>query len=256
MDVNKNSYTFGFAVLMVVIVASLLATAAISLKPFQDKNVVAEKMQNILTTIGVEVSREEAADAFETNITESFVLNNKGEVVEGDAFTVDLGAEVKKDIYKQQLPVFVSEKEGLKTYILPMRGKGLWGPIWGYLALQNDMSTISGAVFDHKSETPGLGAEISLGKFQEPFIGKTIYDGETLVSVKVVKGGAKEDDMHGVDGISGGTITANGVSNMLEERLNMYAPYLQLKRNEIMSMEMDSLNIDTVSGFTSNIIVQ
>ena len=184
------------------------------------------------------------------------MLNYKGEVVEGEAFDVDLGVEVKKSKEEQQLPIFVSEKEGKKTYILPMRGKGLWGPIWGYLALKEDMSTISGAVFDHKSETPGLGAEISLGWFQEPFIGKTIYDGETLVSVKVVKGGAKEGDMHGVDGISGGTITADGVSKMLSERLNMYSPFLESKRNEIMSLETDSLMVDTVYGFSSNIIVQ
>lgn len=256
MDVNKNSYTFGFAVVMVVIVASLLAIAAISLKPFQEKNVVAEKRQNILTTIGIEVSREEAASAYQKNISDSYVLNYKGEVVEGEAFDVDLGVEVKKSKEEQQLPIFVSEKEGKKTYILPMRGKGLWGPIWGYLALKEDMSTISGAVFDHKSETPGLGAEISLGWFQEPFIGKTIYDGETLVSVKVVKGGAKEGDMHGVDGISGGTITADGVSKMLSERLNMYSPFLESKRNEIMSLETDSLMVDTVYGFSSNIIVQ
>jgi Na+-transporting NADH:ubiquinone oxidoreductase subunit C len=254
MDVNKNSYTFGFAVVMVVIVASLLAVAAISLKPFQQKNIIAEKRQNILTTIGIDVSREAAAAAYEQNITDSYVLNYKGEVTEGVAFDVDLGVEVKKDVEDQQLPVFVSEKDGMKTYILPMRGKGLWGPIWGYLALKDDMSTISGAVFDHKSETPGLGAEISLGWFQEPFIGKTIYDGENLVSVKVVKGGAKEDDMHGVDGISGGTITSDGVTKMLSERLNMYSPYLELKRNELMSL--DTLNIDTVSGFSSNIIVQ
>lgn len=256
MDVNKNSYTFGFAVVMVVIVASLLAIAAISLKPFQEKNVVAEKRQNILTTIGIEVSREEAASAYQKNISDSYVLNYKGEVVEGEAFDVDLGVEVKKSKEEQQLPIFVSEKEGKKTYILPMRGKGLWGPIWGYLALKEDMSTISGAVFDHKSETPGLGAEISLGWFQEPFIGKTIYDGETLVSVKVVKGGAKEGDMHGVDGISGGTITADGVSKMLSERLDMYSPFLESKRNEIMSLETDSLMVDTVYGFSSNIIVQ
>ncbi len=256
MDVNKNSYTFGFAVVMVVIVASLLAIAAISLKPFQEKNVIAEKRQNILTTIGIEVSREEAANAYQQNISDSYVLNYKGEVVEGEAFDVDLGVEVKKSKEEQQLPIFVSEKEGKKTYILPMRGKGLWGPIWGYLALKEDMSTISGAVFDHKSETPGLGAEISLGWFQEPFIGKTIYDGETLVSVKVVKGGAKQGDMHGVDGISGGTITADGVSKMLSERLNMYSPFLESKRNEIMSLETDSLMVDTVYGFSSNIILQ
>ena len=91
------------------------------------------------------------------------------------------------------------------------------------------MSTISGAVFDHKSETPGLGAEISLGWFQEPFIGKTIFEGTELVSIKVVKGGAKEDDMHAVDGISGGTITADGVNDMLAERFGKYLPFFKKK---------------------------
>ena len=125
MDVNKNSYTFGFAVVMVVIVASLLAIAAISLKPFQEKNVVAEKRQNILTTIGIEVSREEAASAYQKNISDSYVLNYKGEVVEGEAFDVDLGVEVKKSKEEQQLPIFVSEKEG--TYL------GLFGTKRGYV---------------------------------------------------------------------------------------------------------------------------
>ena len=177
MDVNKNSYTFGFAAIMVVLVATLLSAAAISLKPFQDKNIESEKKQNILSTVGIEVSREDAATAYEKNIVNTYVLNNKGEEVEGDAFTVDLGVELKKSADQQLLPVFESQQDGEKIYILPMRGKGLWGPIWGFVALKEDMSTISGAVFDHKSETPGLGAEISLGWFQEPFIGKTIFEG-------------------------------------------------------------------------------
>jgi len=253
MDVNKNSYTFGFAVIMVVVVATLLSVAAINLKPFQDKNIESEKKQNILTTVGVEVSREEAAIAFDKNITASFVLNNKGEVVEGDAFNIDLGVELKKDPSQQKLPVFVSDINGKSIYILPMRGKGLWGPIWGYLALENDMSTIFGAVFDHKSETPGLGAEISLSWFQQPFIGKTIYEGDEFVSVAVVKGGAKDGDMHGVDGISGGTITSDGVTDMLAERLNQYVPFFETKREELKMMNTDTLLIDTVSSFTYNI---
>ena len=253
MDVNKNSYTFGFAAVMVVVVASLLSVAAISLKPFQDKNIESEKKQNILTTVGVDVSREEAAAAFEQNITESFVLNNKGEQVDGDAFTIDLGQELKKSPKDQKLPVFVSNINGENIYILPMRGKGLWDAIWGYIALENDMSTIYGAVFDHKSETPGLGAEISLSWFEEPFIGKTIYDGDEFVSVKVIKGGAKEDDMHGVDGISGGTITSDGVTDMLAERLNQYVPFFETLRQDLTMQSIDTLSVDTVAGFTYNI---
>ena len=254
MDVNKNSYTFGFAAVMVVLVASLLSVAAISLKPFQDKNVESEKKQNILSTVGIEVSREEAAAAYEKNITSTYVLNNKGEVVEGDAFNVDLGVELKKPADQQLLPVFESVNDGDKIYILPMRGKGLWGPIWGFIALKEDMNTISGAVFDHKSETPGLGAEISLGWFQEPFIGKQIFEGTELVSINVVKGGAKEDDMHAVDGISGGTITADGVTDMLAERFDQYLPFFNTKISETLDLSSDSLVQDSSMAFNLNSI--
>ena len=252
MDANKNSYTFSFAAVMVVLVATLLSVAAISLKPFQDKNVEAEKKQNILTTLGIEVSREDAAKVYKEKITSSYVLNSEGTVVDGDAFTVDLGVELKKPVDQQVFPVFEGEKNGQKSYILPMRGKGLWGPIWGYLALEEDMSTISGAVFDHKSETPGLGAEISLGWFQEPFIGKTIFDGKEFKSITVVKGGAKEDDMHGVDGISGGTITSDGVSDMLDERLSKYLPFFNQKLSEM--IEADIVVVDSLQALTLNTI--
>jgi Na+-transporting NADH:ubiquinone oxidoreductase subunit C len=253
MDVNKNSYTFGFAAIMVIVVATLLSVAAISLKPFQDKNVELEKKQNILNSVGIEVEREAAAEAYELYISESFVVNHLGERTEGDAFTLDLAKELKKAVEEQVFPVFVNEKEGAKSYILPMRGKGLWGPIWGYVALQEDLNTILGAVFDHKGETPGLGAEISLGWFQAPFAGKTIYEGDDFVSIKVVKGGADEDDMHGVDGISGGTITSDGVTDMLQERLSCYVPFFEGLRKEfevesvLDSLATDSLAVDTLN---------
>lgn len=252
MDVNKNSYTFGFAALMVVLVASLLSVAAISLKPMQDENIEAEKKQNILSTLGIEVSREKAAEVYNEKITDAYVINSSGERVEGDAFTVDLGKELKKNTNSQVFPIFESDENGSKSYIIPLRGKGLWGPIWGYLALQEDMSTVSGAVFDHKSETPGLGAEISLSWFQEPFIGKKLFDGTEFMSIKVVKGGAADDDMHGVDGISGGTITADGVSDMLEERLSNYLPFFTEKMNTMIDLEPDSILLDTSMVYTLN----
>lgn len=231
MDVNKNSYTFTFAAIMVILVATLLSTAAISLKPFQSKNIEAEKKQNILSTVGINVSREDAASAYEKNIIDSYVINNKGNKIEGNAFNVDLGIELRKPADQQLLPVFESIQNGKKLYILPMRGKGLWGPIWGFIALKDDMNTISGAVFDHKAETPGLGAEISLDWFQEPFIGKTIFEGNNLVSISVVKGGAT-DDIHSVDGISGGTITSDGVADMLAERFKQYLSFFNKKNSQ------------------------
>mgnify|MGYP001239948811 CR=1 FL=1 len=254
MNVNTNSYTVGFACAMVLIVAALLAYMSIQLTPLQDRNIELEKKQNILATVGIEVSREDAAAAYEKNIVNSYVLNNKGEEVEGDAFSVDLGVELKKSADQQLLPVFESQKDGEKIYILPMRGKGLWGPIWGFIALKEDMSTISGAVFDHKSETPGLGAEISLGWFQEPFIGKTIFEGTELVSINVVKGGAKEDDMHAVDGISGGTITADGVTDMLAERFSQYLPFFKKKMSEMKELSNYSPLVDSTMAFNLNTI--
>ncbi len=227
MNVEKNSYTFIFATIMVLIVAALLATTAISLKPHQEKNVALEKKQNILSSIGVDVERNMADKEYSKYIVEELVLNNKGEEIDGIAFDIDLAKELKKDSKDQLLPLFIAEKDNLRKYIIPLRGKGLWGPIWGFMALNDDLNTVYGAVFDHKAETPGLGAEINQGFFQEPFVGLNIFKDDNLVSIKVIKGGAPEGDKHGVDGISGGTITSDGVTDMLLERLTMYEPYFR-----------------------------
>jgi len=225
MDINKNSFTFGFTIIMVIIVAALLSVAYIQLKPFQDRNIELEKKQNILSSVGITVDRDNAESAYLTYIKNEIVLNNKGEQVDGSAFDLDLGKEIKKDPDAQLLPLFISEVDGAIRYIIPLRGKGLWGPIWGFIALEDDVNKVYGAVFDHEKETPGLGAEINTPMFQKSFTGKTIFEGEVFTPIKVIKGGV-EEDMHAVDGISGGTITSNGVSDMIYERLNMYLPYL------------------------------
>lgn len=227
MDVNSNKYTIGFSIVMVVIVALLLAFASEGLKPMQNQNIEREKMQNILKSVGIEVTRDEAKDAFNKYITEQIVLNDKGEQIEGDAFKVDVLKEYKSGGQKN-FPIFIYENEGSKKYIIPLVGKGLWGPIWGYIALEEDKNTVAGATFDHKGETPGLGAEINQGWFQDPFVGKKVFDesGE-YQSIKVVKGGATEGNKHAVDAISGGTITGNGVTEMLVRTLKIYEPYLK-----------------------------
>ncbi len=227
MNVEKNSYTFIFATIMVLIVAALLATTAISLKPHQETNVALEKKQNILSSIGVDVERNMADKEYSKYIVEELVLNNKGEEIDGIAFDIDLAKELKKDSKDQLLPLFIAEKDNSRKYIIPLRGKGLWGPIWGFMALNDDLNTVYGAVFDHKAETPGLGAEINQGFFQDPFVGQNIFKDDNLVSIKVIKGGAPDGDKHGVDGISGGTITSDGVTDMLLERLIMYEPYFR-----------------------------
>ena len=253
MDVNKNSYTLGFAAIMVIIVAALLSVAFIKLKPFQDRNIELEKKQNILSSVGINVERDAAEKAYDTYITSKLVLNNKGEEVEGFAFDVDLGKEIKKDVNTQLLPLFISEVDGVTRYIIPLRGKGLWGPVWGFIALEDDLNKVYGAVFDHEKETPGLGAEINTPMFQDPFAGKTIFEGEVFTPIKVIKGGPKEGDMHGVDGISGGTITSNGVSDMLSERLSMYLPYFN-KMKPVFEVDSVFSEMDSVLTINDSII--
>jgi len=246
MNVDSNSYTFGFATIMVVVVAALLSFAAIGLKPFQDTNIELEKQQNILSSVGINVERSLAEDTYSKYIEQEIILNHKGDAVDGVAFDVDLNKELKKDKNIQLLPLYISTIDNSKQYIIPLRGKGLWGPIWGFIALEEDLNTVYGAVFDHKAETPGLGAEINQAFFQEPFVGKVIFDGDNLTSIKVVKGGADEGDNYAVDGISGGTITSDGVTDMLLERLNMYLPYIRRVKaeiNEELVVDMDSVLI-------------
>ncbi|PLX23148.1 MAG: NADH:ubiquinone reductase (Na(+)-transporting) subunit C [Salinivirgaceae bacterium] len=235
MNTQGNTYTFLYAAIMVVVVAALLSFAAMSLKPMQDKNVEVEKKQNILSTVNIGLDAGDQdnkmkyiEDLYAKYIVDSYIVNTKGEKVEGDAFTVDMSKELAKPNDERKLPVFVSEKDGNKNVILPLRGKGLWGPVWGYIALEADYSTIVGASFDHKSETPGLGAEINTTAFESQFVGKKIFDEQNkFVSVSIIKGGAPKGDIHGVDAISGGTITSNGVDAMIQECLGNYVTYFK-----------------------------
>lgn len=232
MNTNSNAYTFIFAIIMVIIVAGLLAFTSMSLKDRQESNVRNEKMQSILSSIGILVDRDHAEDSFKKYITKQLALKEDGTVDESvNAFEVNLKNEIKKDPSKQNYPIYLAEKEGKTIYIVPLQGKGLWDDIWGYLALGNDKNTIMGASFDHKGETPGLGAEIRESWFEDQFVGKEIfkelgdYSASNFVSVKTVKGGAVKGDDHGVDAISGGTITSNKLSQMIDERLQHYLPY-------------------------------
>lgn len=233
MDVNKNSYTFTFSAILVVVVASILAFAAESLKPMQKENMRLEKMQNILASVKIEATPENAAEKFEKYIVEQKLLNSKGEVINPDgisAFDVDAVKEYKTlAADKRNYPLFVFEENGERKYIVPLAGKGLWGPIWGYVAFKGDMNTVYGSTFDHKTETPGLGAEIKETWFQDRFVGKTIFgeDG-SYESIDVVKGGTDVTGQdHLVDGISGGTITSKGVGEMIQRTLKVYVPYFK-----------------------------
>ena len=229
MDTNGNKYTIIYASVMVVIVAVLLSIAATQLKPFQDANILIEKKQNILKSVNIVSDAKQANDLFSNTIKELFIVNSKGEKIEGDAFKVNLKVEHSKPIDQRKLPVYVADMgEKGKVYVIPLRGAGLWGPIWGYVALSSDMSTIFGANFDHQGETPGLGAEINTEKFQKPFIGKTIFDQTGLfTSITVAKIGEKSDPAHSVDAISGGAINSKGLQKMLYDDLATYQEFFK-----------------------------
>lgn len=238
MHKDSNKATFLFSSGLVVFIAILLSVAAISLAPYQAKNIRTEKMKNILTSISVHAETGGAEQFFNQYITKQIVLNNKGEEVTGNvtAFDIDLKKELDKikigKTDEQLYPLFICNKGGKSFYIIPVLGKGLWGPIWGYISLEGDMNTIYGASFGHKSETPGLGAEIETEKFQQQFIGKKIFDESgNFVSVTVIKGGESPTDLHGVDAISGATITSNGVTEMFKRTFGNYIPYFKNKRS-------------------------
>jgi len=224
----SNTYTYIFSATMVFIVALLLSLAAIQLKPYQDKNIEVEKKQNILAAMNIISTPKNAVEQFDKYITESFVVNSKGDKLIGvEAFAVDMKAEVSKPITERSLPVFVgTADDGQHAYIVPLRGKGLWGPIWGYISFEKDLNTIYGANFDHQGETPGLGAEIKETWFQKPFIGKRIFEEpDKFVSIKIIKGGADPSNLHQVDAVSGGTITSNGLEAMIDSCLIAYKSY-------------------------------
>ena len=253
MDVNKNSYTIVFATILVVVVASLLSTASIVLKSYQSKNIEQEKKQNILKSIGIDVTREQAEIDYPNYIKEELVVDYLGKIQEGSAFDIDLSKELRKEVDKQSYPLYIAEILGEVKYIIPLRGKGLWGPIWGFIALNDDLNTVSAAVFDHKAETPGLGAEINRPFFQDPFKGKKIMEEGKFVSIIVQKGGAN-GDIHKVDGISGGTITSDGVTDMIDERLSRYLPYFKSISKEIQVQEvLNTVDLDEEMDTISNI---
>ena len=246
MNRDSNAYTFGFAAAMVVVVASVLAFTASSLKDLQQENVRKEKMQNILATIGIEIDRDGAEVLFNKYITSQLALRNDGTVDESvDPFSgIKLALELKKEPTQQRFPLYLADVEGASYYIIPLRGAGLWDAIWGYIALESDRNTIKGAVFDHKAETAGLGAEITQQWFMDRFVGEKVFDNDgKLIGISVSKTNNDPKDLvkndHEVDAISGATITGDGISDMIIERLTHYQPYLeQMQTTTIVAVNM------------------
>ena len=230
MSINKQSniYTVIYIIVLVVIVGAMLAWTAMSLKPYQTKNISADKMRQILASVHVTAGND-VVEQFDALIVEQFIVNTEGQRVDGDAFDVDVAAQVKLPDAERQLPVYVCQlpEESGKKYILPMYGAGLWGPIWGYIAINSDGKTIYGAYFAHQGETPGLGAEIEKPAFSNQFDGKSLFPQGSFMPVAVLKKGLKPaPGQDYVDAISGGTITSSGVSAMIANSLTPYQQFL------------------------------
>ena len=230
MDTNKNSYTIIYAAVMVIVVALLLALVSSGLKETQTTNVKLDKKKQILSALQINLEDQDAAALYDQYIVKELVVNTKAEIlseVKGEAFDIDIVKEAAKPLESRHLPIYVAQLEGQTKYIIPLRGAGLWGPIWGYVALNDDKNTVFGTYFSHASETPGLGAEIALPKFQQEFVGKHILnDRNEFVSIAVMKAGQNSDTQEQVDAISGGTITSKGVEAMLLNSIGQYEAFL------------------------------
>lgn len=235
MNKQNNIYTIVYITVLVVVVGALLALTSMSLKDKQVANANADKMKQILASVHVTASDANVVEEFDRLIVSQLVVNSAGKIVGNDAFDVDVQTQSKiKDTAARQLPVYIADmgEKGTK-YILPVYGSGLWGPIWGYVALDADGSTVYGAYFAHQGETPGLGAEIEKPAFSDQFDGKQMFKDGVYKPVAVVKKGQKAPNGEDyVDGVSGGTITSKGVSAMLNDCLMPYEAYLTNLRNQ------------------------
>ena len=239
---DSNGYTMMFAVIMVFVVGSLLAFLASSLKPAIKENERIEKQQNILYAMGVNendasnanfVSTTVAGAEFKKYIKKQLVLEGNKISESQDAYLIDVKKQQAnaKDGKVRKLPLFVGEKEGKTFYVAPIRGKGLWDAIWGYVSMDENM-VVQGAYFDHKGETPGLGANIKQRYFMDDFIGEHLMTEDGVfkgITVKKGNNDAVNEDKtdYEVDAIAGATITGDGVSAMIKKDLSLYVPYFK-----------------------------
>ncbi|VAW25753.1 Na(+)-translocating NADH-quinone reductase subunit C, partial [hydrothermal vent metagenome] len=231
-----------FATGMVLIVGTLLAFVSSSLKGKIAENKRIEKQQNILYAMGVNnneegsvnfVPKNKVAEEFSKYITKQFVITGMKAVEDNQAYLIDLkkeAAAAKDPNYKRRLPLFIGNKDNQVYYIIPVRGKGLWDAIWGYVALDKQL-VIKGVYFDHAGETPGLGSNIKERFFMDDFEGEHIMNGDIFIGVKAAKGNADPKNLNKtdfkVDAIAGATITGDGLSAMLKKDIAMYIPYLK-----------------------------
>lgn len=240
MAINKdsNGYTVGFAFVLVCVVGAILAILALGLKPMQQKNADIKKKMDIISAMmptkefDANVNRGNAEEKFTEliQIEKAIVLDMNGKLKEG---IIALDVDIRKERRDKTLaesdknyPLFIGEKDGETMYVIPVVGNGLWGPIWGNISVGEDLTTIKGASFGHKGETPGLGAEITQAFFINRWVGEEISTNGEAVKFEVVKNGSGNEQMK-VDGITGGTITSVGVQEMVNRCMKPYVEYFK-----------------------------
>ena len=243
---QSNTYIIVYSAVLTIILGLLLSGSAQVLGPWQQEAIALDKKKQIL---GAVISAEEIAamtpeqvNQFYSSRISSTVVDITGkEITEGGvtAEKVEIAKDYKKPEDQRQYPIFIFHAEGnpddVESYIFPLYGAGLWDAIWGYLALETDMNTIGGITLAHASETPGLGARITDGEVQSRYVGKKIFDESgALIAVQMQKGEGKDysSDLHKVDGLSGATITGNGVNNMLKAYMGCYEAYIKSKSSQ------------------------
>ena len=231
MNTNSNSYTIIYASVMVIIVAFLLAFVSSSLKPIQDANVAIDKKSQILASLNIRgLEKSEIEAKYDNVIVCDPIIKADGAVInEGTAkdeasFVLD-----SKDVNDENMPLYIANVDGATKYVIPVTGRGLWGGLWGYIALNEDCQTVFGAYMSHSSETAGLGALLVEDWFHARFVGKKLFKGDDQVALTVVKAGAVKEADYEVDGITGATLTTNGVANMVKDGLQKYIGFINTK---------------------------
>ena len=230
LNTNSNTYTIIYSIILVVVVAFLLAFVFQALKDRQDANVALDKKKQILYSLNIRgLGDEEAAAKYKEVVLSDNVLADDGNLLPAETTDNESnGFKLNSADYKEgKLALFECKVDGKTKYVVPVYGMGLWGPISGYIALDDDCETVFGAYFNHDSETAGLGAEIKDSKeWQEKFIGKKLFDGENgEVALSVEKNVTNPTNQ--VDAVTGATLTSNGVREMLKEGLGKYIAFFK-----------------------------
>ena len=221
INTNSNVYTICYAAVMVIIVAFLLAFVASALKETQDANVANDTKGQILSALGYDKATVDVGAIYAEKVKDNVLENGELTPYEGK-FNTSYGALIKNG----ELHVFSgTTANGEKAYVIPVVGRGLWGGLWGYIAVNEAKDKVLGTYFYHESETAGLGARISEKWFQDQFIGKPIFGEDGKVALTVVKAGAAQQENE-VDGVTGATLTSNGVAAMVKDGLTAYTDFL------------------------------